>query len=269
VRSWYLLLSRPSVKSLEHDKQDAGLAIRSAKARFRMNVENANKRRGTARPGFVRGSWREKVNSVFAAWCYLQKKGREPGRVRDVEESDRKFKDWLKQAATLSRAMNEARRTVKTSVGIKLLDEILRGLKFHDLSDPEAASDEERSTMPVNPESSPFFWQLVFMKHGITFRELICQMEIHKRPAAHRKLMAVHRDYWKLITKGPADLKLTFKWDHFSLIIQGLDFGLDQLTPDELADCLDEICPCGLRHFPGYIKKVRTRIKQACDRYSK
>jgi hypothetical protein len=107
------------------------------------------------------------------------------------------------------------------------------------------------------------------MKYGITFRELIYQVEIGKSRAAHRKLMAVHRDYWKLITKGPAALKVGRKWDHFSVLIQGLDFGLDRLTPEELAECLDEICPCGLRHSVGYLKKVRTSVKQACDRYSK
>ena len=71
------------------------------------------------------------------------------------------------------------------------------------------------------------------------------------------------------ITKGPKDLKLKFNWDHFSVIIQGLDFGLDRLTAEELADCLSEICPCGQRHSLEYLKKVRTSIKQACDRYSK
>ena len=45
-----------------------------------------------------------------------------------------------------------------------------------------------------------------------------------------------------------------------------LNFGLDDLTSDELADCLDEICPCGQKHSPEYLKKVRTQIKRACKR---
>jgi len=202
-----------------------------------MSVQKKNKKSGTARPGFVRGLWREKVNPTFAAWFSSQKKNRDFGKIRDPEESDRKFKDWLKEAAPLSRAMNEARNRVKNSAGAKLLSEISRGLKFHDLSDPEGR--DEGSGMPVNPESSPLFWQLVFMKYGITFRELIRQIEIEKSRVAHRKLIAVHRDYWKVITTGPADLKLKYNWDHFSLVIQGLDFGLDLLMPEELAECLD------------------------------
>lgn len=235
---------------------------------FRMSVQKKDNRRGTARPGFIRGSWREMVNSIFADWCTSQKANRELSKVRDPEEFERKFKDWLKEAAPRSRAINEARSTMKNSVGAKLLDEILRGLRFHDLSDPEGGDDEQGSVMPLNPESSPVFWHLVFMEHGITFRELVRQVDIDKLPSAHKKLMRVHRDYWRFITKGPAALKLGRKWDHFSVLIQGLDFGLDRLTPEELAECLDEICPCGLRHSVGYLKKIRTSIKKACARYS-
>jgi hypothetical protein len=238
------------------------------KAGFEMSAQKRGNRLRTARPGFIRSPWCEKVDPTFASWCSSQKKGREVGKVRDPGEFERKFKDWLKEAAHLSRAINEALSAVKNSVGAKLLDEILRGLKFHDLSDPKSGNSEQAQEMPVNPESTPVFWHLVFMKYGITFRELIYQVEIGKSRAAHRKLMAVHRDYWKLITTGPADLKLKYNWDHFSVIIQGLDFGLELLTPEELAECLDEICPCAQRHSAEYLKKVRTSIKQACDRYA-
>ena len=51
--------------------------------------------------------------------------------------------------------------------------------------------------------------------------------------------------------------------------MQGLSFGLEKLTPDELKQCLDEICPCGQWHSTEYLKKLRGRIKQACNRYRK
>jgi hypothetical protein len=49
-------------------------------------------------------------------------------------------------------------------------------------------------------------------------------------------------------------------------LTQGIDLGLDNLTPFELSDCLNEICPCGQRHSPQYYKKRRTWLKQACKR---
>ncbi len=76
--------------------------------------------------------------------------------------------------------------------------------------------------------------------------------------------MAVHRDFWRG-GSGFHNLKLKFSLDHFQIITEGLDFGFDKLTADELADCLDEICPCDQKHSPEYLKKLRTRIKQACD----
>jgi hypothetical protein len=121
---------------------------------------------------------------------------------------------------------------------------------------------------PENPESSGIFRILVFLKHGVTFRELIQQIDIDKNPSAHRKFMAVHRIYWRLLSGIEfKDLNLKFELDHFGIIMQGVDFGIDKLTPDELAACLDEICPCGKKkHSLEYLKKLRTRIKQACNR---
>jgi hypothetical protein len=65
-------------------------------------------------------------------------------------------------------------------------------------------------------------------------------------------------------------LKLKFGWDHFRIVTQGLDFGLDELTPDELAECLNEICPCGRKkHSAEYLKKVRSLIRRVATSRSK
>lgn len=159
-----------------------------------MSTQEKARRRGTPRPGFIRKSWREKVHPAYAAWCSSQKKNRALAEVSDPGESKRRFDEWLREAAPLSRAMNEARRTVKNSMGAKLLNEIVRGLKFHDFDDRKNGDGQEGIGIPVNPESSPFFWHLVFMKYGITFRDLVRQVAIEKSPVAQRKLMAVHRD---------------------------------------------------------------------------
>jgi hypothetical protein len=235
---------------------------------FPMSAEK-KKNGGKARRGFIGGSWRDKVNPVFVDWWSSQKKNRALGKIKDTTEFKRHFYEWKKEAAPLSRAIIEARRQIKESVGGMLLAEIMKGMFTEGPSiGPPVDEGEEGQTYAENPESSPFFRWLVFFKYGITFRELICQIDIEKSPAAHRKLMAVHRDYWKMISgHSHKDLKLRFNWDHFFIITEGLDFGLDQLTPEELCDCLDEICPCAQRHSDQYLKKVRTAIMQACLRY--
>lgn len=235
-----------------------------------MNPGN-KKKHGKARPGFARGSWRDKIHPTFAAWCYVQRRNRALGKIKDLDELKRKLREWQKKAAPLSRAIIEARNRIKDSVGAHLLAEIARGTDTEgpDIV-PPVRDGEEGNVYAENPESSPFFRQLVFMKYGVTFHDLIHEMDMGKNEVAHRKWMAVHRDYWKMTSgHGHKDLKLKFNWDHFWVIIQGLDFGLNELTPEELAECLDEICPCGLRHSAGYYKKVRTGIKQACFRYRK
>ena len=74
-------------------------------------------------------------------------------------------------------------------------------------------------------------------------------------------------DYYRLLTgRVPlADLKLKFNYDHFTLIVQGLDFGLNRLNEFELAACLDEICPCAQRHSVEYLKRLRRLIRKTCD----
>lgn len=226
------------------------------------------KKSGKATPDFGHSSWRDKVHATFVKWWSLQKKNRALGKIKDVDEFKRRSREWQTEAGPLSREFIDAQHQIRDSVGAALLAEIARGM---DTEGPDIVPPiREGNLYAENPESSPFFRQLVFMKHGVTFYDLIQEIDIEKNPAAHRKWMAVHRDYWRMISgHGAKDLKLKFNWDHFFIIMQGLDYGLNELTPEELADCLNEICPCGLRHSPEYFKKVRTAIRQACLRYKR
>jgi hypothetical protein len=229
------------------------------------------KKSGKARPGFFRDSWRNKVNPTFVTWWSLQKENRGFLKIKDADECKRKLHEWMKEAGPASRKIVDARSQITDSIGGPLVAEILKGIDTEVSSfNPITHEGQEGQIYPENPESSPFFRWLIFFKHGITFHELICQIDIEKSRNAHRKLMKVHRDYWKMISgHNHKDLKLRFNWDHFFIIIEGLDFGFNQLTPEELADCLDEICPCAQRHSHQYLKKVRTAIKQECSRYRK
>ena len=149
--------------------------------------------------------------------------------------------------------------------------EIVKGLDIEgppNINLPGTDAEGNGILYPENPEASGLFRTLLFFKHGITFRELIRQIDLEKSTDAHRKLMSTHRDYWRVLTgaKDFGDLKLKFNWDHFDLLTHGIDFGLNQLDEYELKDCLDEICPCPRRpHSSAYLKKLRLTIKQVCS----
>ncbi len=56
--------------------------------------------------------------------------------------------------------------------------------------------------------------------------------------------------------------KLRFKTDreHFAVVACGLNFGIADLAPEELADCCDALCACGKRHSPENLRKLRASI---------
>ena len=52
--------------------------------------------------------------------------------------------------------------------------------------------------------------------------------------------------------------------DHWTLLEMGCDLGLDELTSEELADCFDMLCPCGLEFHEGdALKKQRGRVRKS------
>jgi hypothetical protein len=223
------------------------------------------KRISRARLGFSREGWRPRVHPAFAGYWKSLKKNRALAKIKDQKESESKLQEWAREFSVASRALDEAIDGIRTPVGLKIQSAILKRLDIEGpLFVPPSIPGQEATFYPGNPESSPIFRKLVFLKYAITFPELIYQIDIEKNASAHRQLMAVHRDYWRL-KSGLAfkDFKLKFSMDHFDIITHGADFGLSNLTPDELAECFDEICPCGLKHSPEYLKKLRTRIKHA------
>jgi hypothetical protein len=128
---------------------------------------------------------------------------------------------------------------------------------------PWPMSEQPGKTYITNPESCYMFRTLVFLKYGITFRELVCQIE--RDPEAYQKLMRVHEDYRRFRWGRSLDrLKMKFNLTHFQIISQGLDFGLKELNQEDLAECFDEICPCSKPHSSDYLKKLRAQIIKAC-----
>lgn len=79
---------------------------------------------------------------------------------------------------------------------------------------------------------------------------------------AHERLMRVRDEIWRLLyRRGPV---LPFKGnpDHCELLEIGLHLGLNKVTAEELADCFDEVCPCGGVHDPDALKKQRVRVRK-------
>src|SRR5256886_7393388 len=55
--------------------------------------------------------------------------------------------------------------------------------------------------------------------------------------------------------------EVTFPLDYFSGGRSGLDFGLDKLTADELVNCFDALCTCGIeQHDPENLRKDRKSV---------
>jgi hypothetical protein len=230
------------------------------------------KRISRARLGFSREGWRARVHPAFAGYWKSLKKNWALAKIKDQKESESKLQEWAGEFSVASRALDEAIDGIRSPIGPKIQSAILKRLDIEGpVFVPPSIPGQEATFYPENPESSPIFRKLVFLKYGITFRDLIWKIDIENNSQAHRQLMAVHRDFWRYKSKGKdfkdlKDLKLKFHWDHFEIITHGFDFGIEHLTLYELADCLDEICPCGKKHSPEYLKKLRKSIKGMRDR---
>jgi hypothetical protein len=111
---------------------------------------------------------------------------------------------------------------------------------------------------------------LAFNKFGKSIVELT-EGDAAGDEKSSRQLLSVQKAFQDS-RYGKLDVnKLRFKFDsHHILIMQaGLELGLRDLSPDELADCYDELCNCGKTHDPENIRKLRTRVINMMDRLVK
>src|SRR5262249_54018962 len=103
---------------------------------------------------------------------------------------------------------------------------------------------------------------LSWFKFGKTWKQLQLERQAGSYKAS-QQILAVLRDHenWKFGKLDPN--KMHFKTDlpHFLLMAFGLDFGLDRLTLNELADCFDALCDCCTEaHDPDNLRKLKNRI---------
>jgi len=208
------------------------------------------------RKPFKEIDWRRHLNPVFVRYCLAEKRLR---LASSGSEADRRLA-FLDLAAE-SRALNEERSSNRFKKYEAVWAEIIRPLDGEVRPD----SGEPGRAYAVNPEGSAFFRDLVFLKFGVSYRQLVTAAE--KDSEAHKKLLRVHRLYYEFRWKkrGFANLQLRFSMTHFQLIVQGLDFGLGGLNEFEFEACFNEICPCAQRHSGEYVRKTVRAIKKACD----
>lgn len=201
---------------------------------------------------------RRYVNAAFEDYWSAVK------RYQSVDVNNQgQWKKAFDEMGVASRRLAEDQSKIKDPKFTKVWSEILKPLD----GEIWPSRADTGKGYALNPESSALFRILAFLILGVTFRELIVQLE--KNPAVYPKLLKVHRAYYRFLLGKASfrDLKLKFHFDHFSIMVQGLDFGLAAINEWELADCFDEICPCGRhRHSSGVLSRFRTEVKQACER---
>lgn len=224
-----------------------------------LHIRLVIKNLGRKRKVFVENEWRKLVDPAFAEYWSSMKQMELAGRLKDHSGSKTAFRRAFQRLSLASRSFDVRQSKVKSPIAVRAM------MRINALLDGEGkVASVPGMVYAVNPESSGVFRQLVFLKYGITFRDLV--VEIETNPKAYKQLIAVHRDYYRMISSEVSlnRLKLKFNSKHFSIILQGLDFGFKDLTEFQLADCLDEICPCGKSHSAEYSKKLRTRIETRC-----
>ena len=99
-----------------------------------------------------------------------------------------------------------------------------------------------------------------FFKRNRTPRWLALEKEKEGDLTAHKQLVRAWDEFWRLLNgHGPVP---PFKVNqaHTDLLELGLHLGLKTLTAEELADCFDEVCPCGKIHDADALKKQRGRV---------
>lgn len=120
------------------------------------------------------------------------------------------------------------------------------------------------------PEGSTISWGELMLrricryKYNTTPEELLRKRNAGDFKAA-RKFIQLCLDYenWAFGKWDARPESFKSKPDHHLLISLGLHFGIQNLTQSELADCFNEICPCGDKeHSEESLRKLRIKIQR-------
>lgn len=219
---------------------------------------NSRKRKRKPRPPANKPEptdWRAKVHSFFIRLAEQHKKIVQlsrSGSEEDRQESQRLIRNPPPEL------VEEAQR-----VG----DEFHRSGKKLDSSISAIFKIDESSpaTLDLSDEDYMLAW-FAWNRYGRTFKQLLDEDHNGVRQSSMR-VLAVSRDYqrWRYGELDPEKAKFKLDREHQVLIRYGLAFGIEALSAEELAECFDELCPCGKTHFPENLRKLRTRVVAFLD----
>jgi hypothetical protein len=217
---------------------------------------------GRRRTYFTRESWRERVNPAFVSYWSATKKMRLAGKIPNQIELNTEWQLGYQALASAGRLLREEIAKSPNPIFPQVWAKIVAGL------------DGEREIIPTEPgvgyaqsiESGSVFRMLVFLKFGLTYRNLITSIDLDHSVEAHTKFQQVHQDMIRFESDGFNfdGLKLRFHYHHFTLMVQGFDLGILSLNEEELAKCFDAICPCNnKKHSAPYLKRQRREFRKA------
>ncbi len=207
------------------------------------NQPNTWKRKRKPRPPANRPqptNWRDKVHPFFVKLAGQHKKIVQlsrSGSEEDRQESQRLIRNPPPEIVEeAQRAGDEFRRSGKK------IDSSVSAIFMIDDRFP-AATD-------ISDEDYMLAW-FAWNRYGKTFKQLLEEDRKGVRQSSMR-VLTVSRDYqhWRYRELDPEKAKFKLDREHQVLIQYGLAFGVESLSAEELADCFNELCPCGKTHFP-------------------
>jgi uncharacterized protein YdcH (DUF465 family) len=126
-----------------------------------------------------------------------------------------------------------------------------------------------KQTMTSQSESAAVAEYLHWNRHKTPLEQDVHEMQ-SKDYAASTRVQRTLQDYEVLrCDQGPVK---PFKGgqdgtDHWDFLVMGWGLGLQNLSPEELADFADNYCLCGRKdHNPDNLKQQRLRVKKALER---
>ena len=174
---------------------------------------------------------------------------------RSLWKKDRqKAQEWAKNAETEFRMKGREVGEQFRRAGIVLHDFARKILEL-DLEDP--------AVKELSDEQFMLSW-LSWYKFGKTWRQLQQARSAGNWKASQQRL-AVLRDHekWKFGKVDPNDMSFKMDRPHIILMALGLDFGLDKLTLNELTDCFDAVCACGIEQSVHVETTVSTLLSSS------
>jgi hypothetical protein len=199
-----------------------------------------------------RGTWREKVLPFFVKAAELNRK------VVILSRSD--LPEERKEGARLNQeALAELSKEADS-----LYDVMKPAGQIRNIAYLKALGLEDFPPGTQLPEEQHILRWLCWFRFGKPLPTLMREYQSGERKAVKQvNKLRLEFDLWKIGDVDPNRLKFKIDMDHFLLMNSGLDMGFEKLTPGELADCFDALCPCDQPHFPEHVNKLRVRILKA------